>query len=104
MRPHIQTLAKPAASASSRYITSIAVSSAPLDAGDRNPAPAMNKLLDKRQLYQLHPREVLARGAAPSRHDAERSGTYLKITALYAIHLCQRHGRHFKHAIVPKML
>ena len=40
MRPHIQTLAKPAASASSRYMTSIAVSSAPLDAGDRKPAPA----------------------------------------------------------------
>lgn len=39
MRPQSQTLAKPAPSASSRYITSIAVSSAPRDAGDRNPAP-----------------------------------------------------------------
>ena len=38
MRPHIHTLAKPAASASSRYMTSIAVSSAPRDAGERKPA------------------------------------------------------------------
>ena len=38
MRPHIHTLAKPAANASSRYMTSIAVSSAPLEAGDRKPA------------------------------------------------------------------
>ena len=46
MRPHIQTLAKPAASASSRYITSIAVSSAPLLAGDRKPATAVTQLLE----------------------------------------------------------
>jgi hypothetical protein len=38
MRPHIHTLAEPAASASSRYTTNIAVSSAPRDAGERKPA------------------------------------------------------------------
>ena len=45
MRPHIHTEAKPAASASSRYITSIAVSSAPRDAGDRKPAAANVEML-----------------------------------------------------------
>ena len=36
--PHSHTLPKPAPTASSRYTTSSAVSSAPRDAGDRNPA------------------------------------------------------------------
>jgi len=47
MRPHIHTLAKPAANASSRYMTSIAVSSAPLEAGDRKPAVTIQPPLEE---------------------------------------------------------
>ena len=71
MRPHIQTLAKPAASASSRYITSIAVSSAPLDAGDRKPATGMTQLLRSVKLCQLQACAILGREAALTRHAAQ---------------------------------
>ncbi len=44
MRPQSQTEAKPAESASSRYMTSSAVSSAPREAGDRKPDQAASKI------------------------------------------------------------
>ncbi len=61
MRPHIQTLANPAASASSRYITSIAVSRAPLDAGDRKPAIVMTHLLGSVNSVCFRPAQSLGK-------------------------------------------
>ena len=77
MRPHIQTLAKPAASASNKYITSIAVSSAPLDAGDRKPATAMTQLLatgSSGSFVQVSSDRAQARGLASALVSSQGGG------------------------------